>query len=306
MNRSAKIFRVISSICILLNLAAFFLTVTMRTQENYATLKWSQFDYIKGIFDRGHIGAPIPNIEFAQILWILIFMAAPFILTIVHGIYEIVKNSRQLVSCIIIFTIFAMYLIMVISIQAIWPEASGGQFYERGIACTWHLLCSGCAAVCAAIALIKAPRTRKPVPNVIPQVREIKQQQVEAKYNIITENSKKEQQPAAYVPGAPRGVLVGLKGIYAGAEIPLPPSEFIKLGRSTGNHLVFENQEKVSREHCKIKWDNHRKKYIFCDFSSNGTFVNGSEDCLPQNLEMEMEPGTIVAIGNASNTFRLE
>ena len=44
MNRFAKKFRVLGSLCVLLNLIAFFQPVTMRIQENYADLTWSQLD----------------------------------------------------------------------------------------------------------------------------------------------------------------------------------------------------------------------------------------------------------------------
>ena len=104
----------------------------------------------------------------------------------------------------------------------------------------------------------------------------------------------------------PRGVMVGLTGIYAGAEIPFADGEYIKLGRLANNDLVFEGQPKVSRNHCRIKWNSASKRFSFYDYSSNGTFVNGSEDCLPQNLEIEMLPGTVIAIGDENNTFRLE
>lgn len=99
---------------------------------------------------------------------------------------------------------------------------------------------------------------------------------------------------------------MGLAGIYAGAEIPLAGGDWITLGRQTNNHLVFEGQAKVSRSHCKIRWDGSRKKYILCDYSTRGTFVNGSEECLPQNLELDIPPGTVIAIGDDTNTFRLE
>ena len=42
------------------------------------------------------------------------------------------------------------------------------------------------------------------------------------------------------------------------------------------------------------------------DFSSSGSYINGSEDCLPQNIDTPLPPGTILDIGDENNRFRLE
>lgn len=307
MNRSAKGFRAVSSIFILLNLAVFFQPVTVRVQENYAALDWSQLEYIKGLFMGGvpfgdHVTVKISAV---QTIWIIFLMAVPVIFSMIAGIWGIVGSYRQIVSSILTFLILGLYIGMYFSISVVWPEAAAGQTFERGIACSMHLICSVCAAAAACIALFCTPKKVQAARTVIPQVREIRQQQVEAKYNIIMETSEKKS-PPEYKPGNPRGVIVGLTGMYQGAEIPLRDGEYIKLGRQADNHLIFEGQPNVSRNHCRIKWEAGRKKYIFCDYSSNGSFVNGSKDCLPQNLKIEMEPGTVVAIGDETNTFRLE
>ncbi|MCI8502760.1 MAG: FHA domain-containing protein [Dorea sp.] len=307
MNRSAKGFRVVSSLFTLLNIAVFFLPVTRRVQENYAALSWQQSAYIKDMFGGGvpfGDGTTV-GIEPLQMMCIICFMILPVILSVVAGIWGIVGNYRQMVSSILIYIILALYTGMYFSISAVWPDALDGQIYERGIACSLHLICSVCGALSATAALLCTPKKIEDVKVDIPQIREIKQQQIEAKYNIIMETSKKEEVPE-YQPGKPRGVMVGLSGLYKGAEIPFTGGEYIKLGRQSDNHLVFEGQPNVSRSHCQIKWDVGRGKYLFRDYSSNGSFVNGSKDCLPQNLEIEMEPGTVVAIGDETNTFRLE
>ena len=81
MNRSAKGFRAVSSIFILLNLAVFFQPVTVRVQENYAALDWSQLEYIKGLFMGGvpfgdHVTVKISAV---QTIWIIFLMAVPVI-----------------------------------------------------------------------------------------------------------------------------------------------------------------------------------------------------------------------------------
>lgn len=312
MNRSAKGFRIISGIFVLLNLVAFFLPVTKRIQENYVTIGWSQMDYAGNMLDKclPHGKETIVhNITSIQIVWILGLMILPLLLVLITGIWGIVGNYKQIVSSILSFVVLACYVGMVTFLEILWPEAINGQVYERGIACTLHLVFSGCSVVAAIVSILLTPKKIETTQKGIPQVEEIRQQQVEAKYSVIVDEPKKEQPQLGippYVPGNPRGVMVGLTGLYAGAEIPFANGEYIKLGRLATNDLVFEGQPKVSRNHCRIKWDAGRKKYVFCDYSSNGSFVNGSEDCLPQNLEMEMEPGTVVLIGDNTNTFRLE
>ncbi len=307
MNRSAKGFRVAGSLLVLLNLAAFCLPVAGRTQENYAALKWSQLDYIKNMFGGSlPYGGTEAGITFTQIIWILCFMALPLLLSVVAGIWGIVGNYRQKASSILTFVILFLYAGLYISVGILWPAASKGQAYVREAACVMHLIFSGGAAAAALAALICTPKEVAAKKSSIPQVKEFKQEQVEAKYNIILENARKDPDHKEYIPGNPRGVLVGLAGIYAGAEIPLTGGEWITLGRQTNNHLVFEGQAKVSRSHCKIRWDDNRKKYIICDYSTRGTFVNGSDECLPHNLEIDIAPGTVIAIGDNANTFRLE
>lgn len=307
MNRFAKGFRVISGIVVLLNLVAVFLPVTVCTQENYPTLSWTAFDYIKSIFERKlPYGEAIANeMTSRQMLWIAGLMLLPILLSVITCIWGIVGSARQIFSSILAFVVPGIYGGMIAKIPYLWPVDAGNCVYSRGIACTLHLVFGAVGCVTALVALILTPRKPKPhTASAIPQVDEIKQEQIQARYNVILDGEQ-EQFPA-YTPKQPRGVMVGLKGIYAGAEISFVNGEYIKLGRLADNHLVFEGQEKVSRNHCKIKWDSNTGKYTIVDYSSNGTFVNGAQDCLPQNLEIEMTPGTVIVLGDENNVFRLE
>lgn len=309
MNRSARIFRVLGSIFVLLNLIAFFLPLVNRVQENYGELAWSQPDYLKCMISGRLPGVWVgEGIEYATpYLWIICLLVLPILLSVIAGIWGIVGTERQKGSSILIFVIFILYLVMAVTYHTACPAAQSA-VYSRGIAILLHLVFSGCSALMSVLALVRTPKKIQVKESAnIPQVREIKQQQVEAKYNIIMEEANKNQnQEKPYVPGEPRGVMVGLKGMYAGAEIPLTSGEYIKLGRAATNHLVFDGQNNISRNHCKIKWNSERKTFQFYDYSTNGTFANGSEDCLPQNLEIDMAPGTVIALGDDTNIFRLE
>lgn len=115
-----------------------------------------------------------------------------------------------------------------------------------------------------------------------------------------------EELPETAAAQAPRGVLVGLTGRYRGAEIPFRAGETLKLGRDMSNDVIFEGEPKVSRCHCRITWHPELPGFKLLDQSANGCFANGSEDCLPQNMEIDLEPGTVLAIGDQKNIFRLE
>lgn len=309
MNRSARIFRILESLLVLLNLIAFFLPLVNRVQENYGELAWTQFDYFKCMLSGRLPGVWVgEGIEYAPPrLWIVCLVLFPLLLSVIAGIWGIVGSERQKGSSILVFVVFALYIVMAATYDSACPVAQSA-VYSRGIACILDLLFSGCAAVMSILALVRTPKKiRIKETSNIPHVREIKQQQVEAKYNIIMEEANKNQnQENLYVQREPRGVMVGLKGMYAGAKIPLNSGEYITMGRAATNHLVFDGQNNVSRNHCKIKWNAERKIFQFYDYSTNGTFANGSKDCLPQNLKMEMPPGTIIALGDDTNTFRLE
>ena len=100
--------------------------------------------------------------------------------------------------------------------------------------------------------------------------------------------------------------MVGLAGIYKGAEIPIQDGETIRIGRTADNDLVFENQQKVSRKHCVISFHRDKECFKIVDTSSNSSFTNGSQECLPQNMEICLKPGTILDFGSEENRFRLE
>ncbi len=106
--------------------------------------------------------------------------------------------------------------------------------------------------------------------------------------------------------GITRGEIVGLSGMYTGAVIQLNPGEVITLGRDKSNSLVFEGQPRISRCHCRLAWDENSKNYTIFDTSSNGSFINDSDECVPQNMPITLYPGMILHLGSNDNSFRLQ
>jgi hypothetical protein len=46
--------------------------------------------------------------------------------------------------------------------------------------------------------------------------------------------------------------------------------------------------------------------FSIIDYSSTGTFKNGNTNCLPQNMRVFLEPGSVIDIGDETNRFILE
>uniref|UniRef100_A0A7S4SW95 FHA domain-containing protein n=1 Tax=Alexandrium monilatum TaxID=311494 RepID=A0A7S4SW95_9DINO len=71
---------------------------------------------------------------------------------------------------------------------------------------------------------------------------------------------------------APRPVL--LVGPRFDKEYPLNPNRWVKIGRSKKAQLMLNNAS-VSRTHCSLRWDKHRRVVELKDTSMAGTQVNG-------------------------------
>lgn len=315
MNRLGKGFRALGGVFVLLNLIVFFMPVTQSVRENYPTKEWSQLQYVMNVISDGE--PYFTEYTMSRVLWVIFLVVLPVIMSALAGIWGIVGDDEQIISPVLSFIILGLYIGLFCSISSYYPNQS----YSRAMAGNLNLICSAGGAFFSMIGLFTKPKRKKVVMTEIPHVEEIKQEQIEAKYNIIEEkpaepvvsheipvaNPVIHPETPAYVPGNPRGVMVGLTGMYAGAEIAFQDGEKIRLGRTPDNDLIFDEQQvKVSRNHCTVKWDGQNKEYLFWDNSTNGTFANGSDDCLPKHLEVIVKPGTVIALGDENNTFRLE
>nr|AGS53138.1 hypothetical protein [uncultured bacterium contig00040] len=100
--------------------------------------------------------------------------------------------------------------------------------------------------------------------------------------------------------------LTGMSGMYAGQNIPMAPNDELLIGRDAtmANIILDQNADKVSRKHCGIRYDAGRGVYMVTDYSSNGTFIDGGSR-LVANVPTAMQRGTVIALGNRENRFRL-
>lgn len=302
MNRLAKGMRVMCGLLLLLHLAMFFLPVTYIERQNSvgkSELSYSQFDYVIGMTN-----SELPHDEYLVVadfegscyLIVAGFMIVPVLCSLFGGIYGISGGQRQIVSGVCSLIIFSCYLVQFLMLEQMWPENLPDINCSRGIGSWLTLVVSGVAGLAGILTFVFIPRTKRAHTNEIPQVQEIKRERQQAVYHVAD---------SAAETGA-RGVMVGLTGMYTGAEIAFEDGMMIRLGRLPDNDLVFENETHISRRHCEISWSATRKQFNIKDFSSSGSYINGSEECLPQNIDTPLSPGTILDIGDENNRFRLE
>ena len=99
--------------------------------------------------------------------------------------------------------------------------------------------------------------------------------------------------------------VMGVSGEYADAIFRLDPGESITFGRDpqTSQIVLDKQSELVSRTHCTVCANEITKTYIVTDCSRNGTFVDGEK--IPRGSSVEVPRGTVIALGDEKNTFRL-
>lgn len=305
MDRSAKGIRIAGALLLFVNLAVFFLPMTKIVHTNYGTKEFSAFQYLQNVIIPDSVNTNSYGISVMFVVWGLLVL--PVILSLVAGIIGLVGSAKQILSGIFSLVIAGVYITLFFAIDLLAPiwNISGETSVSWGYSFFISLSVSLAAAVLGIISFFVRPRRKKlAATDAIPQVQEIKKEQQNMRYNIVSlvEKNGDENMKIETV----RGVMVGLAGIYQGAEIPFRDGETIRIGRTADNDLVFENQQKVSRNHCVISFHKEQQCFKIIDTSSNGSFTNGSQECLPQNMEVQLKPGTILDFGSEENRFRLE
>ena len=143
-------------------------------------------------------------------------------------------------------------------------------------------------------------------------VRQAKEEQAGGQPDAAPQRAKKQesarpvqkQEPARQAGVRPpqTGTLTGRKGMYAGAQIPLPNGERIVIGRDASRASIVLADKTVSGAHCIVCYDAGSGKYQVTDCSENGTALeNGMR--LPKNRTVMLEAGQVLVIG--SEQFRL-
>jgi len=100
--------------------------------------------------------------------------------------------------------------------------------------------------------------------------------------------------------------ITGLSGMYSGQDIPIAPDDYVIIGRDTemANIVINQNNSKISRKHCSIRFDSGRNIYMVTDYSTNGTFVDAGSR-LAANVAVPVQRGSVISIGSRENSFKL-
>lgn len=103
----------------------------------------------------------------------------------------------------------------------------------------------------------------------------------------------------------PKGGLIGIKGFYQGAEIPLNFGEKIIIGRDQEKSNLIISGKEISRKHCEISFDPVSKEYIVYDESTNGVYL-GDGSKIESRKPVHLKPGTILQMGQTEHMFKLK
>lgn len=103
--------------------------------------------------------------------------------------------------------------------------------------------------------------------------------------------------------GAQGGFLVGRKGEYQGATIPVEGE--LVIGRDETNCQVVIKRPDISRKHCTVRYNPGNGTYTVTDCSSNGVFGQDGNP-FPKNAPVTCSPGTILIIAKSGNEFLLK
>jgi DNA-binding LytR/AlgR family response regulator len=100
------------------------------------------------------------------------------------------------------------------------------------------------------------------------------------------------------------GALVCVKGAYIGAIVRIKPEQKIIIGRDGSVADMVVNLPKVSRMHCAVIYHEDNNEYEVVDFSSNGTYVNGSRRLVQDDVYI-LKPGTTISFGDTGTVYKL-
>lgn len=320
MNRIAKRCRMGGGLLLIGNIILFFLPVLTITQENYPTEQYTLYSYLCRVF-RQNSGYGAPSFTVSSSVIVLLVLV-PAMLSLTFGVIGIIGIFRQVVPAIGAAIVLVFQIACYSQLSQMAPEKRNSeQIYSSGCG-KWLLIFPIAACICEWIGVYmnlkrynKYTKTQiattyyetnfqhSDVP-VTPMYEFV--DETVAVFQNVTSNS--DMETLALVPDdkPKHGVMIGLSGTYQGAKIPFGENETLRLGRDRTNDLVFADAPKVSRVHCAITWLAAEQKYKILDTSTNGCFINAMEECIPQNIELYLEPGTVLDVGDPTNRFRLD
>ena len=101
-----------------------------------------------------------------------------------------------------------------------------------------------------------------------------------------------------------KGALVCVQGAYIGNIVRIVPEQTIVIGRDGTNADMVVNLPLVSRQHCSIIYHEKEDNYEVVDYSTNGTFVDGSLRMKCGDIYL-LKPGATLSFGDKNTIYKL-
>lgn len=103
-----------------------------------------------------------------------------------------------------------------------------------------------------------------------------------------------------------KGTITCISGTDVGFVYTIAEGEELIIGKDPRMaHIVIGNEYKqVSRRHCGIKYDARTDSYDVIDYSSNGTYVNGTRK-LTNGIYLNVSKGNDIYLATDRNVYRL-
>lgn len=101
-----------------------------------------------------------------------------------------------------------------------------------------------------------------------------------------------------------KGALVCVQGAYIGNIVRIVPEQSIVIGRDGTSADMVVNLPLVSRQHCTIIYHEKEDNYEVVDYSTNGTFVDGSFRMKCGDIYL-LKPGATLSFGDKNTIYKL-
>ncbi|MDD5949732.1 MAG: FHA domain-containing serine/threonine-protein kinase [Lachnospiraceae bacterium] len=94
-----------------------------------------------------------------------------------------------------------------------------------------------------------------------------------------------------------------VKGVNVGRRWNILKDTCITVGRSKKSDIAFPNDLYISKRHCEVYYDSEKDLFYIEDYSTNGTYVEGSR--IAQGALHKMMPGQTFAIGDKNTVMKV-
>lgn len=100
------------------------------------------------------------------------------------------------------------------------------------------------------------------------------------------------------------GALICISGEFIGAIFRINANKKIFFGRDYRVVDFCFHDDTISKQHCWIAYDADHGRYLLCDTSLNGVFLNGNKR-VEKNSTVFLKKGDEIRLGKTENVFKM-